>query len=71
MQVDLLLKYICSDPRSTVHVVALKCLARLARKCRGRIRNEGETVAIMLSILENPKKPFHLKALSLQTLKAV
>ena len=71
MQVDLLLSYICSDPRTTVHVVALKCLTKLAKKCRGRIYFEAETIKIMLSILENPQKPFHLKALALQALKHV
>jgi hypothetical protein len=71
VQVDLLLNYICSDPRSTVHIVALKCLTKLAKRYRGRISFQAETVEIMLSILENPQRSFHLKALALQALRQV
>lgn len=68
-QVDLLLSYLCSDPRIIVHEISLKCVTKLAKKAIGRIGSEEKAIEIMISILENADKPFRLKALALQALR--
>lgn len=68
-QVDLVLSYVCSDPRSNVRVVSVKCFIRLASKATGWVSSTDKVFEIMISILEDVNQPSHLQMLAVQALR--
>ncbi|MCO5569084.1 hypothetical protein L7F22_022791 [Adiantum nelumboides] len=70
-QVELLLSYVQSDPRTVLRVLSLKCLIKLARKAAGMTGIEETAVEVFTSIYECAEESPYVKLLALQALRKV